>query len=181
MNWISSTGGPSIIISNKSKENWSGVATYKSIKEGEFIEAEDFLDPSQCHYGRACTIEDYLGIIDFSEGEKVIVIGDEPSSITILMDADTLYIIKWYSGESKESFEQYINLKNFEQVKWNLELNVELNLRDYVLMDASAVGLDLEGEEMIHFHMKKGNYLVYTGVYDPDEKTRMILHKLAPQ
>jgi len=75
--WIETTGGPIIILPAVEVENWSGCFSTESISAKKIVVAEDFLDPNESDYGKACQIEDYIEIINFNNSEAV-VLGDAP-------------------------------------------------------------------------------------------------------
>jgi len=86
--WLDTTGGPIIILPAVEVENWSGCYSTDSISAKKIIDAEDFLNPNETDYGKACQIEVSIGIINFSNS-KAIALGDEPLWTTFIKNKKT--------------------------------------------------------------------------------------------
>jgi len=76
---IESAGGPLVLLSDRARVDWTGVAG--------------------ADYERACAVDGYFGVLDV-RGDEVLVIGDEPASTALLPTraADSLVIAKWTYG-----------------------------------------------------------------------------------
>lgn len=182
MDWQQSTGGPSIIISKDTVQFWSGVGSFSGAEKMEFEEADDFMDPSQCHYGQACNIEEEIGVIDWLyDNSAVLVIADQPSLMTLLQDPDegTSYVVKWIYGNSMEEFTQYLQLPSLRKLEsWKKYYQLRYRSREYCLMDSSVPGFDREDEPILEFQLSPGNYEISTLSYEPDPETAMDLIRL---
>lgn len=181
--WLTTYGGPTIIIGERSIKYWSGIGSIEASKEFKYDEAEDFMNPKLSHYGQACEIDELVGVINNIEVPgSVIVIGDEPNPMTIMSDKENteLIIIKWDYGESEEEFYSFliygelVNLKN-----WSVDFETELIEKDYLLVDATVFGFETKDEQMVKFEVKPGIYQMTTKRYQPNELTSMYLHRLS--
>ena len=183
--WLTTYGGPSIIIGKNNLKHWSGVGSIEASREFKFDEVEDFMNPELSHYGQACEIENLVGIIKNSEiPEPILVIADEPNPTTILTDTvnTRILIVKWNYGESEEEFESFISFRKLVNLEnWQVEFEVELLKKNYVLVDATITGFDTKYEPMLKFEIEPGKYQVSTRMYEPNEDTSMFLHKLSRQ
>jgi hypothetical protein len=181
MKWINSTGGSSIIIASSNVDKWSGVGTINSALIKEFEEAEDFMDPNQCHYGQACEIEDEIGLIKIQDNSiQVIIIGDEPLQMTLIenTEKDCFIIVKWSCGESLQEFESFLDFNKIEPLPdWTELFKTEFRSNKYIIMDSSESGFELEKDELIEFELKEGDYNISSFTYSPNEKTTMYLYK----
>ena len=179
MKWINSTGGPCIIISKKDSPSWSGIGSIEAAKIQSFEEVDNFMDHNQSHYGLACAIEDEIAIISInSEGNSIIVIGDEPSQMTIISNNNTFMVVKWISGESKEEFERYLNIEKLDNIdNWTSNFEVNLNLESYILIDSSESGFDFDSSNAIEVKVKKGIYSMDTNFFSPNEHISMNIHR----
>ncbi|WLQ17490.1 Imm21 family immunity protein [Hahella aquimaris] len=128
MNWISSEGGPLILVVRKSLRYWAG------------------LDGSD--YERACAVCDYAGTIRVGNSEAV-VLGDEPCQTAIYSSPhiNNLVIVRWQWAESESQLERYlsdITNNTFSRPEEELRFNntdEELLLFDSVLAGSQANGL----------------------------------------
>lgn len=77
LKWVASEGGPLILISDKSKNLWSGILKRSSYLANKIEEADDFLDADEADYGKACLVQDYLGVVNVGN-DTALVLGDEP-------------------------------------------------------------------------------------------------------
>ncbi|MGI8882844.1 MAG: Imm21 family immunity protein, partial [Pyrinomonadaceae bacterium] len=73
--WVSGDGGPLILMEQKYLTTWEGS---DEPSNGRVIEANSqwVLDVIT-DYDRACSIEDYLGLINVGEGKAIVLGGDE--------------------------------------------------------------------------------------------------------
>ncbi len=186
--WIASAGGPCIIIQSSDLFKWSGTGDINFVKEGEFREADDFMDFTQAHYGLACDNDhDYLTKIEVDDfSNLVLVVGDEPLQMkfTPTSENGVFYLVKWCYGESEEEFEEYMQISNLEQLTgWEDHFQFEVKHEEFVLMDAAICGLDLklsnvlDSEDFLRFNIPLGLYSLSTITYDPDEDTQMLIHR----
>jgi hypothetical protein len=77
--WIESAGGPLILLGEHHLNVWSGIFNKSLYAKGIVVEVYDFMDAHEADYGKACRVNDYLGIIG-----KAFILGEEPMPTTIL-------------------------------------------------------------------------------------------------
>lgn len=73
--WIESSGGPLILMDSEVVEFWSGILERRSYLQGGSEQSTDYMDPLETDYGKACSINDYLGVVSI-EKQNVLVFGD---------------------------------------------------------------------------------------------------------
>ncbi len=181
LRWIHSAGGPLILISESSYKLWSGILKRSSYLDKKIEDADDFLDADEADYGKACLIQDYLGLINVGD-DAVLVLGDEPLLTTIYNSADAKVVIaRWYYGEDEQLVESYLNTIDLNSIdNWEFALILNLSSDKQYLFDSacSASMLDKGNNEFMTINIKPGEYKIWTSIYEPEEKTKLIIHKL---
>lgn len=179
LKWVDSAGGPLILIGDKSVGLWSGIlkrsAYLTNVDEG----ADNFLDPGEADYGKACLIEDYLGLVKV-DGDEVLVLGDEPMLTTFFFSQEKPVLARWCYGEDKEFIDNILlNINLSSIIQWEFALTFNLTSDKQFLFDSacSKSMIDKRQEDCLDINMKRGQYKLSTSVYEPDRKTKLILHK----
>ena len=155
MKWLSSEGGPLVMVGQSELINWQGV------------------DGSD--YDRACSVEDYLGLIPVGNSQA-LVLGDEPCQTALFtINSKDIALVRWVYGEDELTVEKHIRqvpeeLFNnpLEQIEYRVEGD-EFILFDSVLNGEAAQGLKID--------LPSDKYVVTTVQYEPDEDTSLILHR----
>lgn len=156
MEWISSEGGPLILISRKYLADWTG------------IEGDD--------YDRACAIDDYAGVIRVSSSQG-LVFGDEPCQTAIYYAENIgVLIVRWQWAESESSVQRFVKSLTAEEFKTpEEEIEYRVNNGSLLLFDSVLSGNEAEG---LSVNLSESTYLVTTICYTPNDKTSLILHRL---
>ena len=155
MQWISSDGGPLILIGQSALSQWLGI--------------------DSADYERACLVEDYVGVLDVG-GSQAIVLGDEPcQTSSFIDDTENVFLIRWVYADNDASIYAHLNQlpKNVFDTTAE-ELKFRASEKRYFLFDStengkSAVGLVLT--------LVATNYVIKTVLYKPDANTSLVLHK----
>jgi hypothetical protein len=181
LKWIDSAGGPLILISDKSYRLWSGILKRSSYLDNSIEEADDFLGADEADYGKACTVQDYLGVVTVGS-DTALVLGDEPMLTTIFYTLnDKVVIARWYYGEDEQSVDNYLKKIDLNSIdNWEFSLTINLSSDKQYLFDSacSASMLNQGNNEFSIVNIKQGEYNIWTTVYEPDDKTKLIVHKL---
>jgi hypothetical protein len=105
--WVSTGGGPLILVPVEVALHWRGTdgigpssEVWESWGEDEF---------SGTDHGRACGVDDYLGVLGCGPGE-CLVLGDEPMQTTILPAKDGGLIVRWMCGNTHLVFSVPVSL-----------------------------------------------------------------------
>lgn len=178
--WVTTVGGPIVILPVAAAKNWSGAFSRKSIEAQKivFVPEDDFLNPLETDYGKACEIEDYIGTFDFN-GDKAIVLGDGPNSTTCLEIGDKeILIVRWIYAENDESVDFYLRsdkIKKLTDWVWNETIYVKH--ADYVMFDSAEPGFEILENEALYFKLETSEYTIKTCEFKPDDETFLVLHK----
>lgn len=179
LKWIESTGGPLIMITDKSFPLWSGTLKRTSYLANKFEEADDFMDPDETDYGKACEVQDYLGEVDIGN-EFALVLGDEPLLTTALKTRDGSFILaRWIYADDSLFVENTLKVLEIDKINhWELGLTFSISSDIQYLFDsASNSRLLSEGEEKLLLNIAKGSYEIWTSVYEPNAKTKLLIHR----
>lgn len=176
LQWVDSSGGPLVLISDKSAEFWSGIlkrsAYLAKIKE----DVEDFLDPNETDYGKACMINNYLGLVKV-QNEDVLVIADEPLSTSFFFVSEKPVLARWIYGEDKASVNYFLlNIEVDLIENWHFEFIIDFFSDKQFLFD-SVNSFDKKIKQYLEINIKKGCYKIFTSLFEPDDKTKLVLHK----
>lgn len=158
--WISSAGGPLILLEQTYFSCWKGVNS----------------DSEPTDYDRACTIDEYIGLISISDG-NAIVLGDMPMSTAWypIPNRPEGIIVRWGYANNEVSIVKAISIipKN---VWLNTGLFFQVRHPSLSLFDSACDSEDIE--ESLSIKLGEGNYSIDTAEYKPDEETWLVLHRL---
>ena len=174
MKWITSEGGPLLLLDEQELGGWGGVID--AIDEwppGESFSPDGF--PTD--YDRACRISGYLGTIPVG-ATQALVIADEPLPTTWVPAASGGTIVRYlYTACDDPPVDWLDGLPDsiFEQ-----ETTLLVAGETLVLFDAAIAGRDVLGEPAQHLvlNLRPGLYNVKTATYEPNAETSMVLHRL---
>lgn len=179
LNWIDSAGGPLILISDKSFGLWSGILNRSAYLKNIEEDSDDFLDPEEADYGRACLIEGYLGLVKV-DNEDALILGGEPMLTTFFFASGKPVLARWFYGEDELFVENtLLNIDSDAIKNWEFATMFDINTDKQFLFDSacSKTMLDENQWECLEINIKPGQYKVSTSVFEPDISTKLILHK----
>ena len=97
--WVESGGGPLIVIPVEIAHLWRGDGGL-GLPDGDLSMVWETVR-KHTDYGRACGVDDYLGVLAVGPGE-CLVLGDEPLATTFLPNKDGGLIVRWVHAECEE-------------------------------------------------------------------------------
>ena len=97
--WVSTNGGPLVIIPVEIAHLWRGDGGL-GLPNGDLSLVWETVK-TRTDYGRACGIEDYLGVLQVGPG-RCLVFGDEPLATAFLPTQDGGIFVRWVHAESEE-------------------------------------------------------------------------------
>ncbi|WP_276483450.1 Imm21 family immunity protein [Paraflavitalea pollutisoli] len=179
LKWIESGGGPLVLMDENSVKGWSGVLDSRAYADNKLEDAADFMDAEQADYGKACLVEDMLGLVDVDDNQA-LVLNDDALPTTVLPPIDSVTVIaRAVSGESFAKVEAYLKQLPLASITDWQEFGIFRVVDEYlVLFDAAAYAIILREPDYLAINMPVGSYFVSTAMYEPDEQTQVLLHKL---
>ncbi len=161
LKWISSMGGPLVMMGKEDSQVWKGAA------------------PSgmDSHYQQACNVNGLWGVIQV-EDHTAIILGDEPAQTTWIpfdnKSGGTL--VRWIYAENEAEAAKH--LEKMPESNWVTDgtINITAELM-YVFDSVETVKEALQTENLLTVSLKIGAYEMLTQEYKPDEKTHLRLHQ----
>ncbi|HVB43973.1 MAG TPA: Imm21 family immunity protein [Streptosporangiaceae bacterium] len=161
--WVTSLGGPLILIPQSACHLWNGVPRNYPDEEGD--------------YGRACAVDDYIGLIDVGHAQA-LVLGDYPARTTFLPGPDILLreIAGNDDGEVLEA-----TLKLLPAINWGSRLTWEIT-EPLILFDSAYdyPHVIAEQEEHLRVDLTPGRYTAEAAYLEIPDTAYLILIRLIP-
>ncbi|MCZ7667020.1 MAG: immunity 21 family protein [Chloroflexi bacterium] len=178
MRWITSEGGPLLLLDERSLNEWGGVI---ELLTGPPASESWSPGGKPTDYDRACSVEGYVGLIPVGT-QKAVVLGGEPLR-TAWMPGRTMaggMFVRWFFGESEVDFLNWANRVPKDTFRSDGE--VAWQRRSLVLFDAAVAGRNVKKrpEEYLSIEFEPGIYEIKTAVYQPDAQTCMVVHRFEP-
>ncbi len=178
--WIETTGGPIVILPVSEVRNWSGSFSVESIEAQKviFVPENDFLNPVETDYGKACEIDDFIGTFEFGKDIAVVLNGEPLTTTYIETDKNEVIIARWVYADNHEIVEYYLQSDDFTNLSnWTLNESIYFKNVDYVMFDSAEIGFEINENEAIYFNLEICEYQLKTCEFKPDNETFLLLHK----
>jgi Immunity protein 21 len=180
LQWVQSGGGPLIVIPVEIAHHWRGDGGL-GLPNGDLSMVWDKVR-DHTDYGRACGVEDYLGMLEVGPG-VCLVLGDEPMDTAFLPTEDGGIFVRWLHAENEGEVAQALQV--VPEDAWEPSLHrFHVGSGGLLLFDSACPGDDLPSPRIegivswIRSPIPRGTYQVDTADYQPDDHTRLILHRL---
>lgn len=158
--WISSEGGPLVLIPRDKLSLWSGCF-------GNNCDETD--------YDRACKTDGYAGVLRLFDGTQALVLGDAPMQTAYLQNSALgKLLMRWNFAPNPAHVAQV--LQNLKDVQFDDGLYIYF-AGTCVLFDSAEAGSTPLGDRLV-VELTPGDYCVRTANCSPDPKTNLILHQL---
>jgi hypothetical protein len=165
LNWVESAGGPLLVAPRSQLRHWGGSTD------------DDGPVETWGDYGRACTVEGYIGLITIGD-QQALVLGDEPASTTYL-PAERLFL-RWAAADSEHEIVAAAKRAVRGQVQWDEDEDLIWDVQEpVVLFDAVIPGTEAEFDNHLVVEIEPGRYRV-RATYLTDHGSWMILVQLQP-
>lgn len=152
-NWIESEGSPFIIMDKENAEKWTGL---------------------ESDYELACNVSDYIGLIHL-DNYNVIVLGDEPMPIKVIINENEIIIIRWMNAPDDNSVNEVIKHFDFSSLPTIEECDVNWNSNNLVIFD--SVDTFNNTNSTIYFTIKNKHSFIKTFHYNTVDIS-LIIHQL---
>ncbi|GKS92853.1 Imm21 family immunity protein [Acidovorax sp. SUPP2539] len=159
--WINTNGGPLVGASGNVISHWKGV-------DGSSSSVDAGID-----YDRACSIIDFLGVVDCG-GFPVVVFGDEPLQSTFVHCNDKL-VVRWVSCKSYEVADKVL-LEVPEQLP-QLQEKLSYSQNDNIFKFFDSFFDGAQGKEEGQFDLAQGDYVLTTELYKDEGQYEFIIHR----
>lgn len=168
LKWISSDGGPLILMERNLVAHWRGNSDASS---NERLSKDAYLTD----YDRACSVGDYLGLIQVASGEA-LVLDDEPMQTAWLgLSKEKGLLVRWQWARDEASIMRTIG--GIAEELWETtDLVFEMTNGELLLFDAACSGDEIDSG--VRIALSPGEYLLDTACYRPNDETSLILHRL---
>jgi hypothetical protein len=137
---------------------------------------------SNSDYGRACGVDGYLGVLECGPGE-CLVLGEEPMPTAFLPTQEGWLIVRWMHAECEEDVVRAV--QSAPKDVWEATPHqIHVGSGGLLLSDSAFPGNDLPSSSTegafpwLKVPVPKGRYEIDTADYQPDEQTRLTLHRL---
>jgi hypothetical protein len=165
MQWIESNGGPLVVVDEEHLGQWLGT-------DGNSAGGSD----GESDYDRACRVDDYVAVIPTGR-TKALVLGDEPHRTTWVKRPNGGLFVRWVYSDSEESIRRSLDAQPIDSALSDNGLTFHVGSQGARLFDSADPGTDIQGENIL-LHLEPGEYVVSTGVIDPTDDVRLIVHCL---
>lgn len=179
--WVNSDGGPLIVIPVEIAHYWRGCETGMPLTGDPETNRETI--QAKTDYGRACGVDGYLGVLNVGDG-TCLVLADDPMQTTIPpTNADAL-IVRWMYAKSEDQVLRAV--RSVPEDIWEATPHrVSVYSSGLLLFDSSFPGDDLPSTwrdgmnaPWLKVPVPRGVYKVDFADYQPNDSTRLILHRL---
>lgn len=160
MRWITSAGGPLVLVPRAAVGQWRGVAD------------------GGADYGAACEVSDYTGVIRWF-GADILVLNDEPLSTACVTQDGTVALIRWMYAPNESAILAAIRT-GWAELPPPVETSaLTCTEGPYVLFDSGAVGREVT--DGLAIEIPHGTYRVNTHVWKPSDGVGIIVHLFVRQ
>jgi hypothetical protein len=155
--WIQSNGGPLLLLPSELLHHWRGTA------------ASD--------YERACMVQEEIAALDVGNGVG-LVLGDEPHQTSWAAADEGGFLVRWvYADDEGDVWAAIDSIQESSFEPTSVTTFVVGASGRCVLLDSADPGDDLRGEHLALL-LAPGAYSVGTATLAPNEKTRVLVHRL---
>lgn len=179
LKWISSSGGPLILIPKHLSLFWMG---YYFNLNGNLVSPFEIasdeltishLTDAKTDYDRACEIEEYIAPITVNSGTALVITGEICPTSWWQEELFGMLIRVRYTDDitSIPSF-----LPNLPDSIWEKE-NFCFDLQDNCLLLFDSVEHGKDISDLLEIALYPSKYEVFTANYSPNSETALIIHK----
>lgn len=162
MHWIESAGGPLVLVPERSLGAWKGA---------------DGPDSGETHYERACSVEDFIGLVKVDGGAPAIVLGDEPLRTAWRPSEAGGMLVRWIAAPAEEDVDQALaSLPDI--LPWEHVLDFEHPGGAMMLFDAAVPGEELPSDHL-RLDLPAGRWTLGLSAYHPSDDVALMLHRIS--
>lgn len=164
LQWISTLGGPLILMGRTSVDSWSG------------DQIPDHFGASD--YDRAAEIPGYAGILDVV-GRNALVLPMPDQTTCLDVSHGSYLLVRWIGANDEAGVLDALSRLDLDQEWGDPQLRLVVEANEVTLFDSVFAGNEID--ECLNFRVEPGSYQVFIREYrpSPDIDLLLILLKLA--
>ena len=152
--WLSSTGGPLIVMSKNAASLWRGI------------------DGSPSDYDLACQVSNYTEKLEV-HNETVLVLGDEPLQTAIATSEEKTAIVRWKWAPSEIAVHHAMENLDFDNLICIEDIDIEWSDISLVIFDAAEKFCT---GNSIKFKAGSKKNRILTLIHEPTPETSVLIH-----
>lgn len=157
MLWISTTGGPLVVLPKAGRSEWRGASDAGS------------------DYELACSVDEYAGIVHWGNRD-LLVLGDEPLQTAVRVGEGRVTLIRWMFSPDEKSILECLEPDTWEEPIETLRWVVSDT--EHVLCDSAVPGKLME--EGIEIRLDARPHKVLTYLVRPVKDVGAVIHDIHP-
>jgi hypothetical protein len=172
--WISSNGGPLILLEEDLLPHWSGT---DPPRDGRVLDTRFRLDilSVATDYDRACSADGLIATLDVGTGTALVIGGEPLDTKWVRLKDDEGYLVRWLFADSDADVDAAVlGVPAHLFSKADLHIQIGGPMR---LFDSAFPGDQIVTSSAL-VEVSVGTYAVATAEYSPDSHTSILLHKL---
>jgi immunity protein 21 of polymorphic toxin system len=160
MRWISSAGGPLVLLPLDSLADWQGNANG---------------DGAPSDYDIACAAEGYTNAL-IVRNMSVLVLNDEPLQTAFLRDATGAFFVRWMYAPGQPEVDTALAVMRGQLGPAVEAVDFQADTPNLVLMDAAEQGAGPSLGDRLSLHLEAASYKVSTHIYKPSSEVALLIH-----
>ncbi|WP_328743805.1 immunity 21 family protein [Streptomyces sp. NBC_00285] len=161
--WVTSAGGPLILIPESVCQHWGGAPRTYPDDEGD--------------YGRACEVDGYVGLIDVGAAQA-LVLGDMPARTMFLPQYDVL--VREVAGDEDDADLPSLVADLLPLVEWETGPTWSIE-EPVVLFDSAHESAEISTEEHLRIDLPAGSYQIQSGYIEVPSEYLILVRLLRDQ
>ncbi|MFE3269223.1 Imm21 family immunity protein [Streptomyces sp. NPDC059215] len=158
--WVTSAGGPLILIPESVCYQWAAAPCTYPDNEGD--------------YGRTCEVDGYVGLIDVG-GAQALVLGDMPARTTFLPRHNVL--VREIAGGEDDAGLSDLVANLIPRVEWETGPTWTVS-EPVVLFDSAYQSTEIATEEHLRIDLPTGAYVIEAGYIEPSSEYLILVRLL---
>jgi len=155
MRWLSSAGGPFVLLPYGLVHEWHGI-----MRNGS-------------DYRLACTVNGYAGLIAWRD-RQVLVLNDEPLDTTIYVEPGRTMVLRWIYAPDASAIAAELPKLRTSEIPAGDVLELEVGSEPLILFDAAAEGARVT--DTLSLSLEPGGYHIVSHIYAPNDELALVVH-----
>jgi hypothetical protein len=162
--WVWSEGGPLIVVPESALDAWGGAPPTFPAEPGD--------------YGRACAVDDEVGVIPVGDpAVQALVLGEDPSNTTYLPERRVF--LRWYAADSERAILAGLDAA-LAAADWE-DGPAWVVAGPAVLFDSAYAGPRIDQRNRLRIDLEPGRYHTGFAYVEVDDTTQVVAVRLEPE